>query len=595
MHRLLLAVALGASLPLAVVAQCPVSPPSGTIVAAGDEQITGHIPLGFSFPMAGSTGTGVWTHMRISTNGWVMLTNGVTNSALPWNPFGGVLWLYQPPGSNPLIAPYWTDLITNSVWVDSSPTGTRICWLGAYDNGWPGNRNFYLELSPSGEVRLQYKYGTPGDNYATVGLSASNGTVMPLDSNFLAGTTVSQVPAMHMVVPLHTMILDETILTFTPQGGGYRQVLACGMHATHTAYGQGCNAQPGEGFYQEYGTAAQAAADLNGLVLQYTVAGNSYSVIRYAGPGFYMPPTPNASYLVPTDDGSELVGLPFPMPGPGGPVTHLRVSHNGIVHLNWAAGSPHDGDYTPTGAEFAASPAPAFHCWHDFNATEPGSSFVTYEQVGAIFYVSWDGVESFASPETVNRSWFQYQFHLYTGEVRLVIQSLSSNSSLGSGSGYLVGYKGAGAIADPGSAAMMTTLPHTFRHTITPPMVLSSSSVPLSTNVYGAPVVYDHQSVPELANGIRLGCTIVSFAQDLPGTNLAFLGLPACSLHVGSLDLLQSFVGSSANATTTLQLPSGVLSGTRIHAQAAALVMPGPGNTFGAALSNALATTISFR
>jgi hypothetical protein len=38
-----------------------------------------------------------------------------------------------------------------------------------------------------------------------------------------------------------------------------------------------------------------------------------------------------------------------------------------------------------------------------------------------------------------------------------------------------------------------------------------------------------------------------------------------------------------------------VLSGTRVFVQTAALVPPGPGNTFGVALSNALASTISFR
>ncbi|MBL8753699.1 MAG: hypothetical protein JNK15_10390 [Planctomycetes bacterium] len=595
MHRFLLSLALGASFSLPAVAQCVGGLLGGVVVTSGDNQITGHIPIGFTFPMAGSTGTGTWTHMRISTNGWLMLTNGVTNSTLVWNPFGGPLWLYEPPGSNPLIAPYMTDLNVNSVWVASGPAVTRVSWYGAYDNNWPGFRTFHAELFPSGEVRMKYQDCTPSDYYATIGLSASNGTVMPAESNLLAGTTVSQVPAMHMVLPLHSTALDQTILTFTPEGNGYRQVLACGMHASHAAYGQGCNAQPGEGFYEEFGTAAQAAAALDGVALRYTIAGNSYAVSRLPALGAFVPPSGNTNWLPTTDDGSHMVTLPYPLPTPSGTVTQLRVSHNGIVHLGSAATSPHDGDYTPTGAEFAASPLPAFHCWHDFNDTEPGSGNICYEQVGTNFYLTWDGVESFAVPETANRSWFQYRFDLLTGEVWLVVASLATNSTMGSGSGYLVGYKGAGVIADPGSVALTTTLPDTFRHAITPPMVLSSSVPPLSTSVYGAPVVFDHQSVPELAGGLRLGCTIVSFGQDLTGTNLAFLGMPACALHVGSLDLLLSFVGTGSTATTTLQLPSGVLSGTRIFTQAAALVPPGPDNTFGVALSNALASTISFR
>ena len=94
-----------------------------------------------------------------------------------------------------------------------------------------------------------------------------------------------------------------------------------------------------------------------------------------------------------------------------------------------------------------------------------------------------------------------------------------------------------------------------------------------------------------------LGLTILSLTPDLTGTPLAFLGMPGCSLYVGSIDLALAFAGSTPQLTTQFQIPAGVPYGTQIFATAVALFVPNSlpngQNAFGAVTSNGVASFIS--
>jgi hypothetical protein len=96
---------------------------------------------------------------------------------------------------------------------------------------------------------------------------------------------------------------------------------------------------------------------------------------------------------------------------------------------------------------------------------------------------------------------------------------------------------------------------------------------------------------------VYLGVTILSVGQDLPGTSLAFLGMPGCNLHVASLDATLAFVGNANSLTTQFAIPSGVAPGTQLFAQSAALIVPNSlpngQNAFGATLSGGVASYIS--
>ncbi len=589
-----------------VAAQCFNPSVLGTAVTGGDDVISGHVPLGFAFPMSGSAGSGSWTHVRICTNGWLALTDGVSSVGLPfYNDYGSVAVgstssLYGPVGSNPRIAPYWADLTTvgtGGIFIDNATTlgsSTRITWYGASEYGWANSKTFQAELYATGAVVLRYWGGAVNWNTIVCGLSAANGTGAQPQCDLVPGPATTQVPGMHEVFGSMTQDLDWMDITFTPQGGGYHEVLTCGMQANHTTYGSGCYTTPAQGFYEHLPTAAQAAAALTLNAVQFTIAGGSYAAAwQPVGGANYIPPSGNAYQLPYSDDGSNLVPLPFALPTPDGPVTHLRVNHNGVVHFGSANASPHDGDFTPSGAEFAACNLAGFYCWHDFVDAQLGVG-ITYEQVGNLFVLSWPGVESYASPETTNPTFLQFQFDLITGSVRMLWQSVSPNSTSLRGSSFLVGYKGLGPIADPGSAPLTTTLPASFRFGITPPMSLWATPAPVSTASVGTTVTYTHDWVPEFAPGSRVGLTILSLGQDVAGTSLAVIGMPGCSFHLTSIDATLMFATTSTAPTTAFALPPGILSGTRLYAQAAALVPAGTANALGIVLSDALASTISF-
>lgn len=516
MHRLLVPapLLLGLLISSSATAQCFDPNVLGTFVGSGDEVVTPHLPLGFSFPMAGSAGSGSWTHVRVATNGWIGLTNGVTDIQLPAaNDHGSVdlgaaYSLYGPPGSNPRIAPYSGDLDstgTGGMYIDTATTqgsSARITWIGTREFYWAYPHTFQVELFATGEVK--FRYWGANLNRATIycGLSAANGTGSQSQRDFVPGPAMpTQVQGMHEVFPYQSGDFNWMELTFTPQGSGWREAVTCGMQSTHEAYGTGCYTTPAQGFYQHFGTAAQAAAALNGNAIQFAISGGSYAASWLPGAGgAYVPPTGNAGSLPTSDDGSHLLQLPYPLPTPDGPVSWLRVNHNGVVHFDSPNTSPHDGDFTPSGAEFAASPLAGIYCWHDFHENEANQTLY-YEQLGNVFYLTWAGIESYATPETANPSWLQYQFDLITGTVRVVFVGLSAVSTSSRGSSYLVGCKGLGAIADPGSTPLATALPRTVRFGITPPMSLWSNTPPLSTSINGSTVVYTHDYVPEFAPG----------------------------------------------------------------------------------------------
>ncbi|MBL8752830.1 MAG: hypothetical protein JNK15_05970 [Planctomycetes bacterium] len=587
-------------------AQCFDPSVLGTAVTGGGDVISGHVPLGFAFPMPGSAGSGSWTHVRICTNGWLALTDGVSSVGIP-SPYnygsvavGYANSLYGPAGSNPRIAPYWTDLTMTGVggiFIDNLTTpgsSTRITWYGAQEYGWANSKTFQAELYATGAVALRY-WGTAANQGSIVcGLSAANGTGAQPQCDLVPGPATTQVPGMHQVFAVGTQDLDWMEITFTPQGGGYHEVLTCGMQANHTNYGSGCYTTPAQGFYEHFPTAAQASTALAWNSVQFTIAGGSYAAAwQPFGGTSYIQPSGNVYSLPSSDDGSHLVQLTYPLPTPDGPVTHLRVNHNGVVHFGSANASPHDGDFTPSGAEFAACNLAGFYCWHDFVDAQLGVG-ITYEQVGNLFVLTWPGVESYASPETGNPTFLQFQFDLLTGTVRMLWLSVSPNSTSLRGSSFLVGYKGLGPIADPGSAPLTTTLPGSFRFGITPPMSLWATPAPISTVNTGTTVTYTHDWVPEFAPGSRLGLTILSLGQDLPGTSLAGIGMPGCSFHLASIDATLLFATTSPTPTTAFTLPPGILSGTRLYAQAAALVPSGSANALGVVLSDALASTISW-
>lgn len=126
-------------------------------------------------------------------------------------------------------------------------------------------------------------------------------------------------------------------------------------------------------------------------------------------------------------------------------------------------------------------------------------------------------------------------------------------------------------------------------------LTLAAAPPPVSTPATGTLVTYAIGNIPEYAPGagMHVGLTIVSLQQDVAGSSLAGLGLPGCASWVGSFDATMAFAGSGSTATTALWLPPGLPGGSRCFAMAVALVDPGTLNSFGAAVSNGVASFVN--
>ncbi|MBL8755530.1 MAG: hypothetical protein JNK15_19690 [Planctomycetes bacterium] len=124
---------------------------------------------------------------------------------------------------------------------------------------------------------------------------------------------------------------------------------------------------------------------------------------------------------------------------------------------------------------------------------------------------------------------------------------------------------------------------------------LAASPTPVSTASSGTLVTYTIGNVPEAStgSGVYVGLTIVSLQQDAAGTSLAGLGMPGCTSWVGSFDVTTAFVGAAPTQTTTFQVPAGLPGGVEFFAMAAALVVPGTLNAFGAATSDGVRSFVN--
>lgn len=346
--------------------------------------------------------------------------------------------------------------------------------------------------------------------------------------------------------------------------------------ATNTSIGAGCVASFNS-FYESFANAAAASAALTGNSLFLTPIANGYVGAWAPGSatGLFVPPmapTPLAT----GDDGVVAVTPSIPLSTPYGPQATLRVSGNAII--GFGAGVmdyPGTSAWTPFAGGFLNSSLGGIYAWHNYNQAEVGSGQILREEIAGTLYITFNGVESYASPEVLNPSTLQFQLDLASGSVRIVFVNIDANSSATLGSGHLVGVTAPGASNDPGSvnlalATLITQNPEVL------PLALSASSRPIIGTSWGMTT----SNIP--------GPTIVVEVLGLsdPGfSDLSFIGMPGCGLRA-SLDLLNAAVVTGSTHAWGLAIPNNVaLLNQHIYATSAAFA---PVNPFGAISSNGI-------
>ncbi|MBL8728681.1 MAG: hypothetical protein JNM25_09645 [Planctomycetes bacterium] len=595
--------------------QCFDASVPGTLIATagsipGDDAIsTTFLPLGFKLVLGGAA-LPAYTHFRVGTNGWLFLSDGVSTAGMPFdNSYGSTgisnEGLRGSTGYHPLIAPYWGDLVvapTGGIYFHGTPGAScRISWIDVYDYNLATLKSFQVELFATGEIRFGYSAGmnvaAGGSKYVAV--SSRNGVALPAVGDFVPGPATTTTGLIYQTFPYGMFDLGGRSITFAPDGsGGWREDLTC-EPASHTSYGAGCYdfANPAQSFYQFFPDSALAAAVLQGNAMMLAPTATGYTATWLPGGATaYVIPTGLAAALPRTDDGYTVITPSRSMPVPGGTAPQLTIEHNGNILVG--NGANHSFDWTPTSSEMTSAPLAGFYSWHDFNDTEPGSGAILTEELGDVLYVTWDSVESFATPELRNPSTMQFQIDLATGVVTCLWVKVDNNTTANTGSAFLVGYTGPAAAPDPGPIALAMDLPITTANNLKA-LKLTADVPPICTPALGTIVTYVTSNMPEFAPGTQfyVGALALSFGPVAP-FDLASIGAPGCFVHIVSVDGISDLVAMAPEHLTPIFYPPGTPAGLRIYAQSVALFdadhpLPNGQNAFGMVTSNAIESLVA--
>ena len=363
-------------------------------------------------------------------------------------------------------------------------------------------------------------------------------------------------------------------VNYCPAGSG-------SVLATNTSLGAGCVAAYNS-FFELFSTATPAAAALSGNTLQLIPVASGYQGVWLPGTAaaFFVPPVAGVP-LATADDGVVTYNLTSgSFPTPQGPQSALLVSGNAIVAWGGIAMDyPGTQSYAPTPTGFLNSTLGGIYAWHDYNVTESGSGQILAEEVGGVLYVTFNGVESYASPEGANPSTLQFQLDLATGGVRIVFVSVNGNATSLYGSGHLIGVTSPGASANPGSVALATASSAQLltQNPETMPLALTATSRP----VLGTTWNLTTSNVP--ATGL-IGVDVLGVAD--PGIDdLFFLGAPGCGLR-SSIDSTSGWFVAGGTHNYSLAIPNNpTLLNFNVYTTSAVFQVPQI-NAFGAITSN---------
>lgn len=358
--------------------------------------------------------------------------------------------------------------------------------------------------------------------------------------------------------------------------------------ATHTNYGSGCyDISTNQAVYQLFPDAATSSAALLGTSITFTPTATGYTVSN--GGGVYVAPSVAATLIPLGDDDSAAFTPSVPFPHVGGAVPDLEVHSNCFVSM----GPGNANNVYGSVPAMIGSAVASFRANFDLNPAIAGSA-VSAEEIGNVLHITWESPRFNFTLAEIER--VQMQLNLSTGTVVMVWDTLASAGSTGD---TVVGYA-PGISTDPGAIDLAVDLPvTTVPDSFTPAISLSASPAPVSTGTTGTTVVYQVNDIPDanVSSGTYFGAVILSFAGDVTGTSLDTLNMPGCTLYVGGLDVLVTYIGASASQNVNVNIPSGIAVGEQLWAQAAAFVFPGSlpngQNAFGAVVSNGVESFIS--
>ena len=312
------------------------------------------------------------------------------------------------------------------------------------------------------------------------------------------------------------------------------QLVAC-----HRSFGTGCHTFAGDrsNLFELFPDIASAKATLEGNAIQFSLTPNGYVAtwLPGAAAGLYVTPSVGAPVIANADSTTTTITTSAPMPIPGGVESNWTVSSNGVVTAGSTGNQTTSG--SPTLSATTSQAGLAFYTWANHNPAEAGSGKITWEEVGSLVLITFDGVEFNGGTPTAAPSRFQFQLDTATGNV-IMLWTLYSVSN--STSDTLVGCTLAGAGLTPVSqslAAVTATVmgPDVFLS----PMTLSAAPAPVINP--STLVTYTATNVPEFlpGTGVYVGTMFLS-VNPLPGgfdLNGILTTVPGCNAWLATLDV----------------------------------------------------------
>lgn len=596
MNRILASLSAVGLFAVAATAQCLNVASPGTLIGTGDDTaFATHYALGFSMPVAGSA-LGSYTHFRVGTNGWIILTNGTTTPA--GSPAGG-----SPYGSDALVAgtvagyaprviPFWRDMTITApggLYYDSTSNpgvSCKITFKDTRDYNVLPTKSYQAELFASGEIRMSYSGGMNVVQSASawVGVSRGNGQTIPTQSDLSAGAASAGVGCVFQSFTTGTFDLADKTLSYMPDGSGGWNVSVICQAAFHAGYGTGCYSfqQAKDTFYQSFATPAAAGPALTGQSMVLTPAGNGYTATW--GGGTYVVPSGTATTLTQGDDTEAAVTPSIPFPHVSGPIPTISVASNGYINMG-PTGVNSTTAYASV-ANLRNDTLASFRSNIDYDftaATSPLGACKTEELVvglDTILYITYENVERYQAGATSgNSDRVQFQLNLTTGVVTIVWDQVQGITGTGTAAGTLVGYSAAGASFDPGSINLATALPVTTSPDVNQlPLTLSATPAPVfSLGNPSVPVTYTISNVVDAAPPFGVGVAILVFSlgQINPGVDLGFIDMPGCNLYVPSFDVIITPTGTAPTSTFgPVAIPQPLAIGLSFYSQAFSLFAP---------------------
>ncbi|MCK5942239.1 MAG: hypothetical protein KAI24_09750 [Planctomycetes bacterium] len=300
-----------------------------------------------------------------------------------------------------------------------------------------------------------------------------------------------------------------------------------------------------DGFASYYEVLSPAAMDLSGQELLLHDYGGGFRVSTR--PGTIQPigsiGTPVAG---PTGDDSAMV------------MGTLAMEIHSNCQVAFAAGN--STGYVPTvDTMLNTNPATALYAWTDLDPSAPAGGSIWYEESGADYQVTYDGVFKYGTTDPVT-----VQFR---GNRLSNTHVISFGATHGSGQDWLIGYSPGGPNRDPGPidyTAFAAAAPYVSREPDTYALELEAVNSPF----LGGPVVV---RTSNFEPGAVFHVGIVGISD--PATSLAFLGLdPSCELRA-SLDVLVGpaiVAGQSSVNWVPIDLTTGSI-GFEFYVQAATI------------------------